>query len=571
MATEETYKKMQLPDLKALIKERHIRGTSTMRKPQLIEVLLNYDAKQQLTGQQEETRETTEEPKAEVGEAEKPQETVQKKEAEENHYRKQPRQKYQSKEPEERNNRGENRGRQNRYNKSDNRRNYQNYQNNRKNNYQQRQNQQPQENQNHAEATSDNIAGEVITEAPDTENMTPREAAREAAREQAEIPRYKDAHPCSGMLEVLPDGFGFLRCNGYSTADNDVYVSPSQIRRFRLRTGDMLTGETRKNNTTDKYGALLFMDSVNGKNPDVNARRTPFEKLTPIFPDERIRLEREGGSNAARLVDLVSPIGKGQRGMIVSQPKAGKTTLLKEVALSVMHNNPEIHLIILLIDERPEEVTDMRETIAKANADGNASVEVVASTFDETPENHKRVSEMVIEHARRMVEDKKDVMILLDSITRLARAYNLTVPPSGRTLSGGLDPTALYMPKRFFGAARNMREGGSLTILATALVDTGSRMDDVVFEEFKGTGNMELVLDRSLSERRVFPAIDLAKSSTRRDDMLLSREEMVAMNIIRKGLSGMKSEDAIETVLNLISRTKDNYEFCREIVRMRVI
>ena len=257
--------------------------------------------------------------------------------------------------------------------------------------------------------------------------------------------------------------------------------------------------------------------------------------------------------------------------MIVSQPKAGKTTLLKEVALSVMHNNPEIHLIILLIDERPEEVTDMKETIAKANLDGSADVEVVASTFDETPENHKRISEMVIEHARRMVEDKKDVMILLDSITRLARAYNLTVPPSGRTLSGGLDPTALYMPKRFFGAARNMREGGSLTILATALVETGSRMDDVVFEEFKGTGNMELVLDRSLSERRVFPAIDLARSSTRRDDMLLTREEIVAMNIIRKGLSGMKSEEATETVLNLISRTKTNYEFCREIVRMRVI
>ena len=554
MATEETYKKMQLPELKALIKERHIKGTSTMRKPQLIEVLVNDDKKQgaENTGEKKEVENTEEKKEAEDAQRKKPQ--------------RQRRTEYQPKDQDERNNRGENRGRQNRFNKSDNRR---NFQNNRRNNNQQNHGQYQQ--QNHEEEQKKIVNDAVIAEKPESTDLTPREAAREAAREQAEIPRYKDAHPCKGMLEVLPDGFGFLRSNGYATGDDDVYVSPSQIRRFRLRTGDMLTGDTRKNNQTDKYGALLFMDSVNGKNPDVNARRIPFEKLTPIFPNERIRLEREGGSTAARLVDLVSPIGKGQRGMIVSQPKAGKTTLLKEVALSVMHNNPEIHLIILLIDERPEEVTDMRETIAKANADGAADVEVVASTFDETPENHKRISEMVIDHARRMVEDKKDVMILLDSITRLARAYNLTVPPSGRTLSGGLDPTALYMPKRFFGAARNMREGGSLTILATALVETGSRMDDVVFEEFKGTGNMELVLDRSLSERRVFPAIDLAKSSTRRDDMLLTREEMVAMNIIRKGLSGMKSEDAIETVLNLISRTKDNYEFCREIVRMRVI
>ena len=387
--------------------------------------------------------------------------------------------------------------------------------------------------------------------------MTPREAAREAAREQAEIPRYKDAHPCSGMLEVLPDGFGFLRCNGYSTADNDVYVSPSQIRRFRLRTGDMLTGETRKNNTTDKYGALLFMDSVNGKNPDVNARRTPFEKLTPIFPDERIRLERDGGSNAARLVDLVSPIGKGQRGMIVSPPKAGKTTLLKQVAMSVMRNNPEIHLIILLIDERPEEVTDMRETVE--NFGGHC--EVLASTFDEMPENHKRLSEMVIEHAKRRVELGQDVMILLDSITRLARAYNLTVPPSGRTLSGGLDPAALHMPKSFFGAARNMKEGGSLTILATALIDTGSRMDDVVYEEFKGTGNMELVLDRSLSEKRVFPAIDLAKSSTRRDDLLYTQDERLVVEKLRRDLSGLRSEESAETIIATISGTSTNGEF----------
>ena len=548
MATKETYNQMQLTELKALAKERKLKGVSGVRKSQLIDILLQFDESNGAV-----SRETNKEEKK--SEEKKPaarrtrgadKNSSSKKENSERRPRAS-----QNREQSEKHT--ENRGRHTRSG-NDNRR---QSLNNRKNSRLQR--------------SDEEGAAAEVTEAAVSTETSPKEAAREAAREQADIPRYKDAHPCKGMLEVLPDGFGFLRGNGYTTDENDVYVSPSQIRRFRLRTGDMLTGETRKNNPTDKYGALLFMDSVNGKNPDINAKRTPFEKLTPIFPNERIRLEREGGSAAARIVDLVSPIGKGQRGMIVSQPKAGKTTLLKEVALSVMHNNPEIHLIILLIDERPEEVTDMKETIAKANLDGSADVEVVASTFDETPENHKRISEMVIEHARRMVEDKKDVMILLDSITRLARAYNLTVPPSGRTLSGGLDPTALYMPKRFFGAARNMREGGSLTILATALVETGSRMDDVVFEEFKGTGNMELVLDRSLSERRVFPAIDLARSSTRRDDMLLTREEIVAMNIIRKGLSGMKSEEATETVLNLISRTKTNYEFCREIVRMRVI
>ena len=579
MATEETYNKMQLPELKALAKERMIKGVSAFRKSQLIEVLVQYDsnngtASGPVKNESESKKEAAKPATRTRREAEKKSETVKKSASAQKRISNDQKNKPKaagSREQREKQ-RTENRGRQNRSNNgrqtANNRKNPRQQNHNQQNHYQAQSNhsQQP----NFADETNKSRE-EAAVETTAVTDETPREAAREAAREQADIPRYKDARPCKGMLEVLPDGFGFLRGNGYTTDENDVYVSPSQIRRFRLRTGDMLTGETRKNNPTDKYGALLFMDSVNGKNPDINAKRVPFEKLTPIFPNERIRLEREGGSAAARIVDLVSPIGKGQRGMIVSQPKAGKTTLLKEVALSVMHNNPEIHLIILLIDERPEEVTDMRETIAKANADGNASVEVVASTFDETPENHKRVSEMVIEHARRMVEDKKDVMILLDSITRLARAYNLTVPPSGRTLSGGLDPTALYMPKRFFGAARNMREGGSLTILATALVETGSRMDDVVFEEFKGTGNMELVLDRSLSERRVFQAIDLARSSTRRDDMLLSREEIVAMNIIRKGLSGMKSEEATETVLNLISRTKTNYEFCREIVRMRVI
>lgn len=569
MATKETYNQMQLTELKALAKERKLKGVSGVRKSQLIDILLQFDESNGAV-----SRETNKEEKK--SEEKKPaarrtrgadKNSSSKKENSERRPRAS-----QNREQSEKHT--ENRGRHTRSGNDNRRQSLNNRKNSRLQNHsqsQQNHNQSQPDRADEVKRSDEEVAAAEVTEAAVSTETSPKEAAREAAREQADIPRYKDAHPCKGMLEVLPDGFGFLRGNGYTTDENDVYVSPSQIRRFRLRTGDMLTGETRKNNPTDKYGALLFMDSVNGKNPDINAKRTPFEKLTPIFPNERIRLEREGGSAAARIVDLVSPIGKGQRGMIVSQPKAGKTTLLKEVALSVMHNNPEIHLIILLIDERPEEVTDMKETIAKANLDGSADVEVVASTFDETPENHKRISEMVIEHARRMVEDKKDVMILLDSITRLARAYNLTVPPSGRTLSGGLDPTALYMPKRFFGAARNMREGGSLTILATALVETGSRMDDVVFEEFKGTGNMELVLDRSLSERRVFPAIDLARSSTRRDDMLLTREEIVAMNIIRKGLSGMKSEEATETVLNLISRTKTNYEFCREIVRMRVI
>ncbi len=564
MATKETYNKMQLTELKALAKERKLKGVSGVRKSQLIDILLQFDesngAVSRETKKEEKKPATRRTRSAEKNSASKKENSERKPRSSQNR--------------EQSEKHTENRGRQTRSGNENRRQSLNNRKNNRLQNHNQSQQNHNQAQPNRADEvkrSDEEMAAAEVTEAAVSTAVAPREAAREAAREQADIPRYKDAHPCKGMLEVLPDGFGFLRGNGYTTDENDVYVSPSQIRRFRLRTGDMLTGETRKNNPTDKYGALLFMDSVNGKNPDINAKRVPFEKLTPIFPNERIRLEREGGSAAARIVDLVSPIGKGQRGMIVSQPKAGKTTLLKEVALSVMHNNPEIHLIILLIDERPEEVTDMKETIAKANPDGTSDVEVVASTFDETPENHKRISEMVIEHARRMVEDKKDVMILLDSITRLARAYNLTVPPSGRTLSGGLDPTALYMPKRFFGAARNMREGGSLTILATALVETGSRMDDVVFEEFKGTGNMELVLDRSLSERRVFPAIDLARSSTRRDDMLLSREEIVAMNIIRKGLSGMKSEEATETVLNLISRTKTNYEFCREIVRMRVI
>lgn len=369
----------------------------------------------------------------------------------------------------------------------------------------------------------------------------------------------------NGILEVLPDGYGFIRCENYLPGENDVYVSPSQIRRFNLKTGDIISGNTRVKTQQEKFSALLFLKSINGFHPNEAAKRLNFEDMTPIFPNKRMRMERTQKGTSMRIVDLISPIGKGQRGMIVSPPKAGKTTLLKDVAKSILQNNPEMHLIILLIDERPEEVTDIKEAIMGDN------VEVIYSTFDELPEHHKRVSEMVIERAKRLVEHRKEVTILLDSITRLARAYNLTVPPSGRTLSGGLDPAALHMPKRFFGAARNMREGGNLTILATALVDTGSKMDDVVYEEFKGTGNMELVLDRKLSEKRVFPAIDIPKSGTRREDLLLDQEEQEAVYIMRKALNGMKSDDAVENILNMFVRTRNNQEFVQMVKKQKFI
>ncbi|WP_300714118.1 transcription termination factor Rho [uncultured Acetatifactor sp.] len=369
----------------------------------------------------------------------------------------------------------------------------------------------------------------------------------------------------SGILEVMPDGYGFIRCENYLPGENDVYVAPSQIRRFGLKTGDILRGNKRIKTQQEKFSALLFIRTINGYTIEEASKRKAFEDMTPIFPNERIRLETAGCSVAMRVMDLVSPVGKGQRGMIVSPPKAGKTTLLKEVAKSILRSSPHMHMLILLIDERPEEVTDIREAIIGAN------VEVIYSTFDELPEHHKRVSEMVIERAKRLVEHKKDVVILLDSITRLSRAYNLVVPPSGRTLSGGLDPAALHMPKRFFGAARNMREGGSLTILATALVDTGSKMDDVIYEEFKGTGNMEMILDRKLSEKRIFPAIDLAKSGTRREDLLLTSEELDAINIMRKALNGLKSDEATDRILDMFARTRNNNEFVQMVKRNKFI
>lgn len=411
---------------------------------------------------------------------------------------------------------------------------------------------------------------ELMLEEDEKEKQTARETVKEMSantgdREMHDIDRLDSGCKACGILEVLPDGYGFIRSANYLPGDNDVYVSPSQIRKFNLKTGDILEGNTRIKTQQEKFSALLYLTRINEMDPMKAVRRSNFEDMTPIFPNERLRLECGRTSTAMRIVDLLSPIGKGQRGMIVSPPKAGKTTLLKQVALSVRQNNPEIHLLILLIDERPEEVTDIKEAIEGDN------VEVIYSTFDELPEHHKRVSEMVIERAKRLVEHKKDVMILLDSITRLARAYNLTVPPSGRTLSGGLDPAALHMPKRFFGAARNMREGGSLTILATALVDTGSKMDDVVYEEFKGTGNMELVLDRKLSEKRVFPAVDIPKSGTRREDLLLSKEEQEAVDSMRRALNGMRADEAVDNILNMFSRTRNNAELIQLVKKTKII
>lgn len=358
-----------------------------------------------------------------------------------------------------------------------------------------------------------------------------------------------------GILEVLADGYGFLRMDNYLPGTKDIYVAPSQIRRFNLKTGDRVKGKIRIPKENEKFSALLFLLEVNGDKPEVAQRRPNFEDLTPVFPIENLFLETHKKELSTRIIDVVAPIGKGQRGMIVAPPKAGKTVLLKKVANAITKKYPEVYVIVLLIDERPEEVTDMQRSIS-----GN--VDVVYSTFDEQPEHHKRVAEMVLERAKRLVEQKKDVVILLDSITRLSRAYNLTVPSSGRTLSGGLDPASLYMPKRFFGAARNIEEGGSLTILATALVETGSKMDDVIYEEFKGTGNMELVLDRKMSEKRIFPAINIAKSGTRREELLLDKEQLDTAYFLRKSFSGsLSSGEITEQIIDMLSKTESNKEF----------
>lgn len=385
----------------------------------------------------------------------------------------------------------------------------------------------------------------------EAEGITPATADRTAAVEKIE-----SDDPVEGVLEVLPDGYGFLRSDNYLSGPKDVYVSPSQIRRFGLKTGDKLRGKGRIPKEGEKFQALLYVQSVNGDTPDVASKRIPFEYLTPIYPDKRINLETTPRELSTRLIDLIAPIGRGQRGMVVSPPKAGKTILLKKIANSITTNHPDIELIVLLIDERPEEVTDMQRSIKG---------EVIYSTFDEVPEHHIKVAEMVLERAQRLVEQKKDVVILLDSITRLARAYNLTIPPTGRTLSGGLDPGALHKPKRFFGAARNIENGGSLTIIATALVETGSRMDDVIFEEFKGTGNMELHLDRKLSEKRIFPAIDIQKSGTRREELLLNQKELEGIWAIRKAMSNMGTAEVTEMLINRLVQTKNNEDFVKSI------
>jgi len=390
----------------------------------------------------------------------------------------------------------------------------------------------------------------------DTSNGSDRNAK---AKKGEDLQNMDRSNVVRGILEVLPDGFGFIRGDNYMPGENDVYVSPTQIKRFDMRTGDIIEGNIRFPKNNEKFGALLQVRAINDDDPANANKRPNFEELTPIFPNERLRLETVSKDYSTRLIDFIAPIGKGQRGMIVSPPKAGKTTLLKRVANSITKNYPDIYLLVLLIDERPEEVTDIKRSIT------GEKVEVIHSTFDELPEHHKRVSEMVLARAKRMVEEKKDLVILLDSITRLARAYNLIIPPSGRTLSGGLDPAALYMPKKFFGAARNIEEGGSLTVLATALVDTGSKMDDMVFEEFKGTGNMELVLDRKLSEKRIFPAIDVTKSGTRRDDLLYDKDEMEAVNKLRKVSSNMRSEDVIDSMLKVFVNTSNNKEYVKKL------
>ena len=553
--TREKYESLPLSTLKALAKSRNMKGISTLRKEALIERMLEEDQKENQKNmeepavlKEEKKTETVQDQNQEPQEKREDGMERQNRETSENGTAR-PYQRPRYVLREERSENGERqeyRPRAPRFNE----RRFQEPRNYNQNNREEEQRQEPRQE-----------AGQEMRQEPLRQEARP-ETRQEPRQETSTLDSGQEA---CGILEVMPDGFGFIRSDNYMPGDSDVYVSPSQIRRFGLKTGDIIRGNTRVKSATEKFSALLYLKSVNNLPLDQIMRRGNFEDMTPVFPDERLRLERPGGSMAMRIVDLVSPIGKGQRGMIVSPPKAGKTTLLKDAAKSILRNNPEMYLIILLIDERPEEVTDIKEAIQGSN------VEVIYSTFDEQPEHHKRVSEMVIERAKRLVESKKDVTIFIDSITRLARAYNLTVPPSGRTLSGGLDPAALYMPKRFFGAARNMREGGSLTILATALVDTGSKMDDVVYEEFKGTGNMELVLDRKLQERRVFPAIDIAKSGTRREDLLLTPDEQEAVYNMRKALNGMKSEEAVENILNMFARTRNNGELIQILKKQKIV
>ena len=538
----EKYESLALTDLKAIAKSRGIKGTSTMKKAEVVEAMLKMDSQESqkavaggaaVQGEESGRPVGAERPaQAEKAErTEQPEKQAEKPERAEKQTERAERSERQAEKP-ERTERLE------------------------------RQTEKP-ERTERPERQSEKPERTERPERQSDKADRGERTERERAENEKSLADLDSGEIANGILEVMPDGYGFIRCENYLPGENDVYVAPSQIRRFGLKTGDIVEGNTRVKTQAEKFSALLFVKKINGYVPEVASRRRNFEDMTPIFPDKRLRMETPGASIAMRIMDLMSPVGKGQRGMIVSPPKAGKTTLLKEVAKSIKKNSPEMHLIILLIDERPEEVTDIREAIEGPN------VEVIYSTFDELPEHHKRVSEMVIERAKRLVEHGRDVTILLDSITRLTRAYNLVVPPSGRTLSGGLDPAALHMPKRFFGAARNMREGGSLTILATALVETGSKMDDVVYEEFKGTGNMEMVLDRKLSERRVFPAIDIPKSGTRREDLLLNREELEAINIMRKALNSLKPEEAVDKILDMFSRTRTNMEFVNMVKKIK--
>ena len=543
---------LPLSELKEMAKSRGIKGISSLRKAEIIDLLCDEAEKNPEVKPAEIKREKAETPRSQ--DMPRSQETSRSQESYRSQDQSHAPERNQSRSQDYQENRNDSRGTDNRRPVS---RGYDNK-------YTQNRTQSPKP---HGNSSMNNSMGQNSAPSQsEGERFTRTDNRSDAiglsSQDMAELDSGIEAN---GILEVMPDGFGFIRCENFLPGENDVYVAPSQIRRFNLKTGDIIVGNRRVKSATEKFAALLYIKTVNGYPLSATETRPNFEDLTPIFPNRRLHMETPGERNtmAMRVLDLLAPIGKGQRGMIVSPPKAGKTTLLKQVAKAVTTNNPDMHLMILLIDERPEEVTDIKEAIVGPN------VEVIYSTFDELPDRHKRVSEMVIERAKRLVEHGRDVIILLDSITRLARAYNLTVAPSGRTLSGGLDPAALHMPKRFFGAARNMREGGSLTVLATALVETGSRMDDVVYEEFKGTGNMELVLDRKLSEKRIFPAIDILKSGTRRDDLLLSREEAEAVDIIRKATNSLKPEDAVEKILDLFARTRNNREFVENAKRIR--
>ena len=533
------YDEMTLAELKAAAKELGIKGVSGMKKDELAKLLSSVKTKQHLTKENEENKEP---------------------ESKKTNNRKSENKKSGNKKPEDR--RADNR-------KLDSKRAEDKNFEEKKSEGKISEDKMPERKRENNNGRPENNRQDTLrnqetnTEETGTDKALHNDKTEDGEKRNASVDSSLDSgKEADGILEVMSDGFGFIRCENYLPGENDIYVSPAQIKRFNLKTGDIIVGNQKVKTEREKFAALLYIKTINGYPPEEAYKRKNFEDLTPIFPDERIKLENEHSKTISmRIMDLLAPIGKGQRGMIVAPPKAGKTTLLKQIAVSISRKYRDMHLIVLLIDERPEEVTDIRETIEGPN------VEVIYSTFDELPEHHKRVAEMVLERAKRLVEHKEDVVILLDSITRLARAYNLTVPPSGRTLTGGLDPAALHMPKKFFGAARNMREGGSLTVLATALVETGSKMDDVVFEEFKGTGNMELVLDRKLSERRIFPAIDIAKSGTRRDDLLLTPVEKEAVNAMTREMSSSRGEERMEEILKLFLRTKDNKEFLELIKR----